>query len=79
MGHAQTAGRMQRASGHWLHRAPGGTGPQEADVAPDAGIAWPARARRAARLGSLAALESLDSGRSDVSERHDELVGEIPW
>jgi len=36
-------------------------------------------ARRAARLGSLAVLGAFDSGRSDISERHDELLGEDPW
>jgi len=36
-------------------------------------------ARRAARFRSLAALGSFDSGRSDISERHDELLGEVPW
>ncbi len=36
-------------------------------------------ARRAARLRSLPVLGAYDSGRSDVSERHDELLGEVPW
>ena len=36
-------------------------------------------ARRAARHRSLSVLGAFDSGRSDVSERHDELLGEGPW
>ncbi len=36
-------------------------------------------ARRAARRRSLSALGTFDSGRSDISERHDELLGEDRW
>jgi hypothetical protein len=36
-------------------------------------------ARRAARLRSLQVIGMFDSGRSDISERHDELLGEVPW
>ena len=36
-------------------------------------------ARRLARRESRAVLGAFDSGRSDVSERHDELLGEGPW
>jgi len=36
-------------------------------------------ARRAARLRSSPVLGAFDSGRSDISERHDELLGEVPW
>jgi hypothetical protein len=36
-------------------------------------------ARRAARRRSFAVLGAFDSGRSDISERHDELLGEVPW
>jgi hypothetical protein len=36
-------------------------------------------ARRAARRQSAAVLGAFDSGRSDISERHDELLGEVPW
>jgi len=36
-------------------------------------------ARRAARQQSLAVVGAFDSGRSDVSERHDELLGEVTW
>lgn len=36
-------------------------------------------ARRAARRRSLAVVGAFDSGRSDVSERHDDLLGEGPW
>jgi hypothetical protein len=36
-------------------------------------------ARRAARIRSFAVLGSFDSGRSDISERHDEVLGEGPW
>ena len=36
-------------------------------------------ARRAARHRSSAVLGAFDSGRSDISERHDELLGEGPW
>jgi hypothetical protein len=36
-------------------------------------------ARRAARQRSLAVIGGFDSGRSDISERHDELLGEGPW
>ena len=36
-------------------------------------------ARRNARLRSLAVLGAFDSGRSDISEHHDELLGEAPW
>ncbi len=35
--------------------------------------------RRAARHRSLPLLGVFDSGRSDISERHDELLGEGPW
>ena len=35
--------------------------------------------RRAARRRSLPALGAFDSGRSDISERHDELLGEERW
>jgi hypothetical protein len=33
-------------------------------------------ARRAARRRSFAVLGAFDSGRSDISERHDEILGE---
>jgi hypothetical protein len=36
-------------------------------------------AHRNARLRSLAVLGAFDSGRSDISEAHDELLGEGPW
>jgi len=36
-------------------------------------------ARRAARSRSASVLGAFDSGRSDISERHDELLGEGPW
>lgn len=36
-------------------------------------------ARRAARRRSCSLLGAFDSGRSDISERHDELLGEGPW
>jgi len=36
-------------------------------------------ARRAARRQSAAVLGAFHSGRSDISERHDELLGEVPW
>ena len=36
-------------------------------------------ARRAARVRSSAVLGTFDSGRSDISERHDEVLGEGPW
>jgi hypothetical protein len=36
-------------------------------------------ARRAARRRSSVVLGAFDSGRSDISERHDELLGEGPW
>ena len=36
-------------------------------------------ARRVARLRSSHVLGAFDSGRSDISERHDELLGEGPW
>ena len=36
-------------------------------------------ARRAARHRSFPVLGAFDSGRSDVSERHDELLGEESW
>lgn len=36
-------------------------------------------ARRAARRGSVPLLGAFDSGRSDISERHDELLGEGSW
>jgi len=35
-------------------------------------------ARRVARL-PFHVLGALNSGRSDISERHDELLGEGPW
>ena len=36
-------------------------------------------ARRNARLRSIGVLGAFDSGRSDISERHDELLGESFW
>jgi hypothetical protein len=36
-------------------------------------------ARRAARVRSLRVIGTFDSGRSDVSERHDEMLGEASW
>jgi hypothetical protein len=36
-------------------------------------------ARRAARRRSSAALGAFDSGRSDISERHDDVLGEASW
>jgi len=36
-------------------------------------------ARRAARRRSSPVLGAFDSGRSDISERHDEMLGERPW
>ena len=36
-------------------------------------------ARRAARRRSSAVLGAFDSGRSDISERHDEILGDAPW
>lgn len=36
-------------------------------------------ARRAARRRSSLVLGSFDSGRSDISERHDELLGDEAW
>ena len=36
-------------------------------------------ARRVARLRSSRVLGAFDSGRSDISERHDELLAEGPW
>ncbi len=36
-------------------------------------------ARRAARRRAARVLGTFDSGRSDISERHDEMLGEAPW
>ena len=36
-------------------------------------------ARRTARRRSSTALGAFDSGRSDISERHDEFLDEAPW
>jgi hypothetical protein len=36
-------------------------------------------ARRAARWRSMAVVGAFDSGRTDISERHDELLGEASW
>lgn len=36
-------------------------------------------ARRAARRRSSTVLGAFDSGRSDISERHDDLLAEGPW
>jgi hypothetical protein len=36
-------------------------------------------ARRAARRRSSAVLGAFDSGRSDISERHDEILSEVSW
>ena len=36
-------------------------------------------ARRAARHRSFPLLGAFDSGRSDISERHDELLAEDAW
>jgi hypothetical protein len=37
------------------------------------------QARRMARFRSSPVLGAFDSGRSDISERHDELLAEGPW
>jgi hypothetical protein len=36
-------------------------------------------ARRAARRRSIPVIGAFDSGRSDISERHDDVLGEGPW
>lgn len=36
-------------------------------------------ARRAAREASRTVLGAFDSGRSDISELHDEVLGETSW
>lgn len=36
-------------------------------------------ARRTARVLSTRVLGAFDSGRSDISERHDEVLGETSW
>jgi len=36
-------------------------------------------ARRKARHSSRSVLGAFDSGQSDISERHDEYLGEGPW
>ncbi len=36
-------------------------------------------ARRVARRRSSSVVGAFDSGRSDISERHDDLLGEGPW
>jgi predicted component of type VI protein secretion system len=36
-------------------------------------------ARRGAREASRTVLGAFDSGRSDISERHDEVLGETSW
>lgn len=45
----------------------------------DASFPEKLEARRAARHRSVTVLGAFDSGRSDVSERHDELLGEGAW
>ena len=45
----------------------------------DAAFPEELEARRAARRRSSAVLGAFDSGRSDISERHDELLGDVPW
>ncbi len=49
------------------------------DAAVDATFPEELEARRAARLRSMAVVGAFDSGRSDISERHDEFLGEGPW
>ena len=45
----------------------------------DAAFPEELEARRAARRKSFQVLGAFDSGRSDISERHDELLGEGSW
>jgi hypothetical protein len=61
------AGRRRVSIGALVREAVDATFPEELE------------SRRAARRQSLGVLGAFDSGRSDVSERHDELLGEGPW
>jgi len=45
----------------------------------DAAFPEELEARRAARRRSSAVLGAFDSGRSDISERHDDVLAEGPW
>jgi len=45
----------------------------------DAAFPEELEARRAARHRSFPVLGAFDSGRSDISERHDDVLAEGPW
>jgi hypothetical protein len=61
------AARRHMSVGALVREAVDATFPQELE------------ARRAARRRSSSVIGAFDSGRSDISERHDELLGEGPW
>jgi hypothetical protein len=61
------AARRRTSIGALVREAVDATFPEELEM------------RRAARRRSLAVLGAFDSGRSDISECHDDLLGEGPW
>jgi hypothetical protein len=64
---AREAARRRLSVGSLVRQAVDATFPDELE------------ARRLARRRSSLVLGAFDSGRSDISERHDELLGEGPW
>ena len=64
---AREAARRHTSVGALVREAVDATFPEELE------------ARRAARRLSLTVLGAYDSGRSDIGERHDELLGEGLW
>ena len=61
------AARRHASVGALVREAVDATFPEELEV------------RRAARRRSLAVVGAFDSGRGDISARHDELLGGAPW
>ncbi len=64
---AREAARRHVSVGSLVRQAVDTTYPEELEL------------RRAARQRSQLVLGAFDSGRSDISERHDELLGEAIW
>jgi len=64
---AREAARRRLSLGALVRQAVDATYPDELE------------ARRLARRESRSVLGAFDSGRRDISERHDELLGEGPW
>jgi len=64
---AREAARRRVSVGSLVRQAVDATFPDELE------------ARRQARRASRVVLGGFDSGRTDISERHDEFLGEGPW